>query len=237
MATRARRSIDTLVDDYLSQLGGPKRRATRTAVSLDLLRGGLNHYAYQNLGRADSERWSTAFNEGNEDAFSAMFGAAQIAKYLDEFLGYFMIRKVLFSEKQVAETVEDVRAFVEWLAAERELTPTTARKALGRIAEAAADLPAAERLGKILYDLAEAGRRKVVRGAEPAYDEVVEDFLVIERVAPGRITFLGGVGPIKVPEAGSAVARPGWTVNIVLGRRGDAWEVLEVGNVYPETLA
>jgi len=65
----------------------------------------------------------------------------------------------------------------------------------------------------------------------------VEDFLVIERVAPGRIWFLDGVGPIKVPEAASAVARPGWTINLVLGRRGSGWEVLEVGNVYPETLA
>ena len=65
----------------------------------------------------------------------------------------------------------------------------------------------------------------------------MEDFLVIERVAPGRIWFLDGVGPIKVPEAASAVARPGWTINLVLGRRGAAWDVLEVGNVYPETLA
>jgi hypothetical protein len=73
--------------------------------------------------------------------------------------------------------------------------------------------------------------------AGPDFDEIVEDFLVIERVAPGRIWFLDGVGPIKVPEAASAVARPGWTINLVLGRRGSGWEVLEVGNVYPETLA
>ena len=76
-----------------------------------------------------------------------------------------------------------------------------------------------------------------VRGAAPAYEEVVDDYLVIERVAPGRIWFLGGVGPITVPEAASAVARPGWTVSIAIGRRGADWDVLEVGSVYPETLA
>ena len=38
-------------------------------------------------------------------------------------------------------------------------------------------------------------------------------------------------------EGTSALARPGWTINLVLGKRGDLWDVLEVGNVYPETLA
>ncbi len=65
----------------------------------------------------------------------------------------------------------------------------------------------------------------------------MEDYLVVARVAPGRIWFLDGVGPIKVPSEASALARPGWTINLVIGKRGAAWDVLEVGNVYPETLA
>ena len=134
-------------------------------------------------------------------------------------------------------TVEDVRGFVEWLAAERELAPVAARKALGAIAAASVDLPAAERLGRLLHEIARAGDAKAARGATPESDEIVEDFLVIERVAPGRIRFLDGVGPIKVPGAASAVARPGWTINLMFGRRGTARGVLEVGNVYPETLA
>jgi hypothetical protein len=52
-----------------------------------------------------------------------------------------------------------------------------------------------------------------------------------------RIWFIGGFGPIKATEAASAVARPGWTVDLVLGRRGPDWDVLEVDNVYPEPLA
>ena len=59
---------------------------------------------------------------------------------------------------------------------------------------------------------------------------------MVERVAPGRIWFVDDVGPIKVPEAASALARPGWTINLMLGKRGQPWDVLEVGNVYPETL-
>jgi hypothetical protein len=232
-----RRSIEALMDAYLVQLTGGKRRAREVSQSLELLRHGLDGYGYQHLSRADHDRWFAAFNDGEEDAFCRMFGAREIAKYLDEFLGYFLIRKVLMSEDEVARTVEGVRGFVEWLAAEHELTPATARKALGRIAAASVDLPGAERLGRLLYEIARANAEPPRRAAGPDLDEIVEDFLVIERVAPGRIWFLDGVGPIKVPEAASAAARPGWTVNLVLGRRGAAWEVLEVGNVYPETLA
>jgi hypothetical protein len=225
------------MDDYLAQLPGGKRRVSEVGGSLDLLRNGLDGYGYQYLSRADGDRWSEAFEGGEEDAFCRMFGAREIARYLDEFLGYFLIRKVLMPEDEVARTVEDVRGFVEWLAAEGELTPVTARKALGRIAAASVDLPAAERLGDLLYEIASSNEARTRRDAAAEPDEVVEDFLVIERVAPGRIWFLDGVGPIKVPEAASAIARPGWTIDLVLGRRGTTWEVLEVGNVYPETLA
>lgn len=119
----------------------------------------------------------------------------------------------------------------------REITPAGARKALGRLASASVDLPAAERLSKLLYDLAKRGEAFVRARGEAAFEEIIDDYLVIERVGPGRLWFLDGVGPVKVPEAASALARPGWTVNLALGRRGTTWEVLEVGNVYPETLA
>lgn len=127
--------------------------------------------------------------------------------------------------------------FLAWLAERGEIRRDIARKVLGCTATASVDLPAAERLGRLLQEIARPDTQRVRTGSADKFDEIVEDFLVIERVAPGRIWFLDGVGPIKVPEAASAVARPGWTVNLVLGRRGNRWEVLEVGNVYPETLA
>jgi hypothetical protein len=155
-----RRSIEALTDAYLVQLAGGKRHAREVSQSLELLRHGLDGYGYQHLSRADRDRWFAAFNDGEEDAFCRMFGAREIAKYLDEFLGYFLIRKVLMSEDEVARTVEDVRGFVEWLAAEHELTPTAARTALGGIATASVDLPAAERLGCLLHEIAMAGEAR-----------------------------------------------------------------------------
>lgn len=236
---KPRPTIDELMAAYLAETS-PKaaRRRGRHHVegSLELLRHGLNGYGHQYVSRADAERAQQAFDDGDEDAFCRMFGATVLVKYLDEFLGYFLIRKVMLSEDGVAQAIEDVRGFVEWLARNGAITPAAARKSLGHVATASVDVPAAERLSQLLYEL---GRVTSERAAaeKASYEEIVEDYVVVERVAPGRIWFLNGVGPIKVPDAASALARPGWTINVVLGKRGSTWDVLEVGNVYPETLA
>jgi hypothetical protein len=236
-ALRSRLTIDELIQRYLSEVRSSAAARERAKRALELLRVGLDGYGYQNLNKADMARWSAAFNEdGDEQAFCRMFGASYVVKYLDEFLGYFLIRKVMLSENGVAETVEGVRSFVGWLGERGEIAPAAARRSLGRLAGASVDLPAAERLGRLLYEIARKNADRSPGQVVPSFDEIVEDTLVIERVAPGRLWFLDGVGPIKVPEAASALARPGWTINLVLRRRGKTWEVLEVGNVYPETL-
>ncbi len=64
-------------------------------------------------------------------------------------------------------------------------------------------------------------------------EDYVEDYLFIDRVEPGAPWFEGGIGPVAVPAGGSELARPGWSVSIVLGRKGATWHILEVGNAYP----
>ncbi len=82
----------------MSSKGSRQRRAEQ---SLDLLREALNGYAYQHLSRADQARWSAVFNdEGDEQAFCSLFSAKYIVKYLDEFLGYFLIRKVIMANSR-----------------------------------------------------------------------------------------------------------------------------------------
>jgi hypothetical protein len=56
---------------------------------------------------------------------------------------------------------------------------------------------------------------------------------MIDQVAPGKIWFEGGIGPIQVPKRASELAQPGWMVFIVAARRGGRWHLLEVGSVYP----
>lgn len=256
-------SIDALMREYLASLPGQKRRRRDGGPvdSLQLFQHALEGYGYQYLSRADSDRYFLARDEqeladaiepfdeagaGVDDdrsgpneleppgAFCRLFGVGPMLKYLDEFLDYFMIRKVLFPEDLVVSTIADVNGFFTWLSDNRHLTRTQTRASLGRLARAIDEVPTAERLSRILY---EESRRSEALADRLRDSEIVEDFLVVERVAPGRIWLIGVDGPLKVPEAASRLARPGWTINLVIGRIDDVWRVLEVGNVYPETLA
>ena len=64
-----------------------------------LLRDSLNRYAYSSLGARDAKRWQKAFDAGDEDAFCHLFGPEEIPPHLVEFLGYFMVRKVIAGQE------------------------------------------------------------------------------------------------------------------------------------------
>ena len=227
------------MDAYLAerQIASGVDERDHVAMSLELLSSALNNYGHEHLSRADTKRFIDAFEDAeDEDTFSRMFGVEEMLTYIDEFVSWFLIRKVIMPLGQTEQTIEDVRGFVEWLAESGEIGTGQARKALGAIATASIDVPSAERLAHILHDLARRSTETAAAG-RTRWDETIEDYLVIERVAPGRIWFIDGVGPIKVPEAASALARPGWTVSCLVARVGTTWHLLETGNVYPETLA
>jgi hypothetical protein len=44
----------------------------------------------------------------------------------------------------------------------------------------------------------------------------------------------GEIGPLQVGPAITHLARPGWSVNLVMGRVQGRWQVVEVGDVYPD---
>ncbi len=96
--------------------------------------------------------------------------------------------------------------------------------------EAARDLPRAERLSGMLFDLA---RQADVNTHTVADEDYVEDYLTIERVEPGSLHFEGGVGPLKVPRAASDLAQVGWSLYASLARTKQGWQLVEVGIVYP----
>ena len=122
------------------------------------------------------------------------------------------------------------KKLAKWLGERGYLDENAVETAVERGADAGCDLPKAEKLSRLLFEQAQ---RSTIHPGALDDDDYVEDYLMIERVDPGALWFEGEIGPVKVPKAASDPARPGWSVNIVLGRAGDTWQVLEVGNVYP----
>ena len=212
-------------------LGAGTFRDYEGAVSL--LRHSLDGYAYQWLDRAEQAFWEKRWNADEEaGSFCNTFGPEKIIPNLDEFLGYFMVRKVIAGQDLLRAAGTVTKKLAAWLAEKGYAGAAEAgrAKALGR--SAARDLPRAEALSRIQYEL----------GEGPAEGRLVEefedDYAEIARVEPGRLWFHGTggepIGPVAVPRRASDLARVGWSVSaLVLGRTRRGWRILEIGNVYP----
>lgn len=224
-------TIDTLFRAFLSDQRD--RLAPRTLrkyeTVIELFVDCLDHYGHQYLEPDELAQWEAAV-EHDDEAFVHLFGADKIVDNLGEFLGYFMVRKVIAGEELLRAAGTVTKKLAAWLAEHGHLAAADAREAADRGANAARELPRAGRLSRLLFE--HAGRSSVdVTGVSD--DDYVEDFLAISRVGPGELWFEGGIGPVDVPEAASALAQPGWSVNVVLARHRGRWQVVEVGNVYP----
>jgi hypothetical protein len=213
----------------LSALGFRKYEAI-----IEFLKLHLNGYAYENLSPFDRKRWDRAFNSGDEDAYCKLFGADKIPGEVGAFVGYFMIRKVVAPKTVTASTGRVITDLLDWLVGQGLLKQEEVADARARAAAASSDLPNAEKLAGLLLELAQ---RSTVDVHSLADNDYIEDQLTISRVEPGVLWFEGDrgeIGPLQVGPAITHLARPGWSVNLVMGRVQGRWQVVEVGDVYPD---
>ncbi|HMC43568.1 MAG TPA: hypothetical protein VKI20_11210, partial [Acidimicrobiales bacterium] len=230
-ATPAVPSIDELLSAFLAdqRVRLSDRTYSNYAHVIELLRSCLANYGHQHLSPADQARFHEAY-ETDEEAFLHLFGSDELVAGIPEFLGYFMVRKVMAGTELLKAAGTVTKKLANWLGQQGHLDAGAVADTAERGVEAARDLPRAERLSELLYDLAGKASADVDALDD---DDYVEDYLFIERVEPGSIWFEGGIGPLKVSKAASDLAKPGWSVNVVLARVRGAWQLVEVGNVYP----
>lgn len=231
-ANHTRDRIVEVLQDYLAA-----RHKTLSAADyrkheaiIEFFRRSLNGYAYQSLSAFERKRFDDAFDAGDEDAYCKLFGADKIPGEVGSFLGDFMVRKVIAPSSVVAAAGPVMVDLLDWLVGERLVEAGDIVDAKDRAVTTGSDLPNAERLASHLYGLAE---RSTLDAHALADEDYIEDYLTISRVEPGVLWFEGGIGPLEVGKAASRLAKPGWSVNIVMGRQRGRWHVLEVGNVYP----
>jgi hypothetical protein len=199
---------------------------------VELLQHSLNGYAYLTLSGRDAQRFDQRFNAPGvaHREFCELFGPEHILPNVGEFLGYFMVRKVIAGPALLRAAGTVTKKLAAWLAEKGYADPATAEVAAEHGAAAARDLPKAEALAARLADFVEAQ-------AVDDSSESLEDHFQITRVEPGRI-WLAGLdgrehGPISLPAALSRQCPVGWTISGVVGRVGRRWQLLEAWNVYP----
>lgn len=226
-------TIDDALDAFLAEqrerLSATTLRNYESVVSL--LRSSLNGYAYQSLDGLEEKRWRKAFDAGDEEAFTRLFGPEKIIENLGEFLGYFMVRKVMASQELLRAAGTVTTKLASWLHAQGYISEDERADAVERGGDAARELPRADRLGELLHD--EMAKTPPFDHEDVPDEDWVEDFLAIERVEPGALWFEGGIGPVRVSRKASDLAEVGWGVNVVLARLRGEWRIVELGFVYP----
>ncbi len=227
----AHESIDQALDRFLADQRLSERTMRNYKDVVELLRDSLSGYAYMSLDERDHARFEQAFDAGDEEAFCKLFGPELILDHVGEFLGYFMVRKVIAGQELLRAAGTVTKKLTAWLHEQGYVDDNAREIAAERGADAARDLPRAEKLAELLYEES--------LGTSPSglddlpEQDVIEGTLEIERVQPGALFFEDGAGPVAVSKQASTLAQVGWSVTVVLARLDAAWRIVEVGNVYP----
>jgi hypothetical protein len=208
---------------------------SRYGQVVELLKTSLNNYGYQGLCPADAERFGRLYNAQGEEhrEFCEIFGAEQILPNLREFLGYFMVRKVVAGSELMRAAGTVTKALSKWLAKKGYVGAAEGRDGAEQGAAASHDLPQAQALARNLSEYAE--RQATVDDGE---EEAEEDQFRIAVVENGRIWLerMDGhrLGPLALPPTLARRCKVGWSISGVVGQVRGKWRLLEVWNVYPE---
>lgn len=104
------------------------------------------------LDELEQKRWRKAFDAGDEEAFTKLFGPEKIVEHLGEFLGYFMVRKVIAGEDLLRASGTVTKKLASWLHEHGYISEDERADALERGGDAARELPRVDRLGQLLHE-------------------------------------------------------------------------------------
>jgi hypothetical protein len=199
---------------------------------IEIFENYLNGYAYQNLEDENYQKFEKMFNQKGKQYCESFTVQKLSTVEFNEFLSYYMIRKVMGTKSLMKDTGTVLRKFTTWLHKNEYLEDKQYEMLYSTINELKDDLPKLTVLSDLLY---ENGRRNSIY----TYDEYKESNYVINRIEEGKIWLEDYmepeevVGPVYVTEEISKKAQENWSVYLVLGRVENNWYIIESGMVYP----
>jgi hypothetical protein len=123
---------------------------SRDAVA-ELIADNLDGYAYERLSKADRAWWQERRKQDEEaGAFSRLFGREWIVETMDDFLGWFVIRKVMAGREELAAYGPLCVDLLRWMESQGLASGRAMDAAIDRAWRAAEDLPLADELGELL---------------------------------------------------------------------------------------
>lgn len=188
----------------------------------------LNDYASQYL----DEQAIESFEKKGKD-FCEIFTPEQISSTeINEFLNYFLIRKVMGSKELMKNVSRAMKKLVKWMNEKGYMEQEDYEYSIEVTDKAKEDLPQCEELANLIYECCEYGDYE-------EYTETMDRYWQVTKIQPGKLWFedyTGSgkkIGPVRVDYEISSLCKIGWVINLVLGKTRRGWKMLESGNVYP----
>ena len=210
---------------------GPSTYARYSDV-IELLKHSLNGYAANSLDQSERAIFDQHFDaEGAQHReFCDVLGPEHILPNIGEFLNYFMVRKVMAGQSLLRASGTVTKKLAKWLVERGYVAPDEAKLAIEQGADAARDLPRAEKLAARLYELT--ADRFVPR------DSDIEGRFCITKVEPDRVWLQDAddgrdYGSIALPKTATELCRVRWTILGAVRKVGKGWALVEAFGVDP----
>lgn len=223
--------IKDLVAAYVSEQ--PARRRRQAGDALELLAHHLDGYGHESLDGREARQFERLFNaEGAAHReYCETFGPNKIVPELPQFLGWFLIRKVMAGPGDLRLVALETERFVGWLGERGHLPAAVAGPGAALARQAAGALVRAAEVAELL-------RPDVDKARRTAAGDVIEGYFRVARLTGGKLWLeseeTGETYGLAVAVAVAERLAVDWQISGALGRVGRKWVVLEVWNVYPE---
>ena len=198
---------------------------------VSLFQHSMNGYAYQSLDETETALFDSFYNaEGDAHReFCQLFGPEKIPANIDEFLGYFMPRKVMCGKELLKAAGTVTKKLGKWLAEQGYIDSEAAEDMTGQGREAAKKLPVAETIAEMLYNYAEDHPLS-------EWTEEIDDYFTVEKVERRKLYLQPHIHDdaieLSLPKEITDLVEVGWDINLLVGKTTKGWRIIETGNVY-----
>lgn len=233
---RPSRTIGQVFDEFLglqrARLSGPT--VGRYEEVLGYFRSCMDGYGHQWLSEEEAEWFIGEYNRDEEaGSFCNLFGPEKIIENMEDFVGWFLVRKTFASKPTLLATPTVLRKLVRWLVEEGHIDPEAADDSR-ELLDDAGSLAKAGEFASHLYKTLEKGPVDSLIESQDWENEMA----VVTRIDRGMIWLqnetTGFELSLAVPDDVADLAEPGWRISALnLGRTPQGWCLLEMGNVYP----
>lgn len=155
---------------------------------------------------------------------------------IEQFLGYFLIRKVMDTISFKDDVSKRMHKFVKWAYQKGYMSKENYEDCEPMVKRLKTDVRLAEELFFVLADYVDEDQ------PENCEEESYEDYFQIKKVTPGKL-YLESIYPfgdeldeeiiVKVPEKISSMCKADWQICMEIAKCGPEWKILMSGSVYP----